>query len=280
MDADRRRLMSAKHRLRELTWHEVDEAARLDRVILLPIGCIEQHGPHLPLDVDNLIVEHLCEEMARRRPDLLLAAPPVHYGFNVHNLGFPGCLNANIESMLAYVYDVAHSLTVSGFRKILIVNGHGSNPSICRLAARKVVNTSESHCAFLSWWDIVADELRTNRDSVFPGGMAHACEIETSLYLYIRPEGVDMSKAVSDVQTPKMRHHWVDLAGCGPIDFVDDWSRLSTTGVEGDPTQATAEKGRRISELVVERVIEFCEDFQKYPIRPRRRFTGDREQGR
>lgn len=265
--------MASRYRLRELTWPEVNEAAGANRVVLLPIGCIEQHGPHLPLDVDNLIVEYLCEEMARRRPELLLVAPPIHYGFNVHNMGFPGCLNANIESMLAYVYDVAHSMTLSGFRKILMVNGHGSNPNICRLAARKVVNTSDAHCAFVSWWDVVSDHLREHRDSVFPGGMAHACEIETSLYLHIRPEGVDMSKAVADVQPHKMRHFWVDLAGCGPIDFIDDWSRLSETGIEGDPTSATADKGRQVAELVISRLTEFCEDFQKYPIRARRDFT-------
>jgi creatinine amidohydrolase len=265
--------MLGKHRLRELTWHDVNEAARANKVILLPIGCIEQHGPHLPLDVDNLIVEHLAEESARRRPDLLLVAPAIHYGFNVHNQGYPGCLNANIESILAYLYDVAHSMTVSGFRKVVLVNGHGSNADVCRLAARKVVNATDSHCAAVSWWDLVADYLREHRDSVFPGGIAHACEAETSLCLHIRPEGVDMSKAVADVQPRKMRHFWVDLAGSGPVAFTDDWSRLSRTGVEGDPTTATAEKGRRIAELVIARLMEFCEDFQKYPIQPRRDFT-------
>ncbi len=265
--------MAEKHRFRELTWHEVNQAARANRVVLLPIGCIEQHGPHLPLDVDNVIVEYLCEELARRRPELALVAPAIPYGFNVHNLGFPGCLNANIESMLAYVYDVAHSITVSGFRKVLLVNGHGSNPDICRLAARKVVNTSEAHCAFVSWWDIIADYLRSARDSVYPGGMAHACEIETSLYLHIRPEGVNMSRAVADVQSPRLRHAWVDLAGSGPVHLVDDWSRRSATGVEGDPTQASAEKGRRAAELVIQRLAEFCEDFRADPVLPRRDFT-------
>jgi len=265
--------MRSRHRLRELTWHEVNEAARANTVVLLPIGCIEQHGPHLPLDVDNLVVEYVCEEVARRRPGTLLVAPAIHYGFNVHNQGFPGCLNANIESLLAYVYDVAHSVAASGFSKMVLVNGHGSNASICRLAARKVVNATEAHCASVSWWDLVADHLREKRDSVFPGGIAHACEAETSLYLHIRPEGVDMNKAVADVQPRTIRHVWVDLAGSGPVDFVDDWSRLSSTGVEGDPTSATAEKGREIAELVIRRLTEFCEDFQRYPVKPRRDFT-------
>lgn len=267
--------MPEKHRLRELTWHEVNDAARAKRVVLLPVGCIEQHGPHLPLDVDNLIVESLCDEASSRRPDLMLVAPPIHYGFNVHNQGFPGCLNANIESMLAYLYDVARSITVTGFRKVVLVNGHGSNENICSLAARKVVNATESHCASVSWWDLVADHLRESRDSVFPGGMAHACEAETSLYLHIRPEGVDINKAVVDVQPHKMRHCWVDLASCGPVSFVDDWSRLNETGIEGDPTSATAEKGQQISELVIERLTEFCEDFRQHAIRPRRQFTID-----
>ena len=85
--------MTRKHLFAEMTWPEVNEAVRQRRVILLPVGAIEQHGPHLPVDVDNRITVSICEEAARRAPDILAAMPPIHYGYNAHNMDFPGTIS-------------------------------------------------------------------------------------------------------------------------------------------------------------------------------------------
>ena len=82
--------------LETMTWPEARRAAQNGgRVVLLPVGAIEQHGPHLPVDVDNRIVVWLCDEAAKRRPDLIMSVPPIHYGFNEHNMGFPGTVTFN-----------------------------------------------------------------------------------------------------------------------------------------------------------------------------------------
>lgn len=87
--------------LESMTWPEARVAASNGgRVVLLPVGAIEQHGPHLPVDVDNRIVVWLCNEAARRSPDLILSVPPIHYGFNEHNLGFPGTITVAIDHEL------------------------------------------------------------------------------------------------------------------------------------------------------------------------------------
>ena len=78
---------------RRMRWEEVREAARERRVALVPVAAIEQHGPHLPVDTDNLAVETVCELASERRPDLLICLPPIHYGFNRHNMDFPGTIN-------------------------------------------------------------------------------------------------------------------------------------------------------------------------------------------
>jgi creatinine amidohydrolase len=92
--------MTTKHLVTEMTWPEVNEAVRQRRVVLLPVGAIEQHGPHLPVDVDNRITVSVCEEAARRAPDILAAMPPIHYGYNAHNMDFPGTISIAMTNFL------------------------------------------------------------------------------------------------------------------------------------------------------------------------------------
>ena len=115
--------------LEAMTWPEARRAAENGgRVVLLPVGAIEQHGPHLPVDVDNRIVTWLCDEAARRCPELIVSAPPIHYGFNEHNMGFPGTITVGMEPFLNYVTDVCLSFVRQGHTRVVLVNGHGSTP--------------------------------------------------------------------------------------------------------------------------------------------------------
>ena len=105
--------------------------------------------------------------------------------------------------------------------------------------------------------------------------MAHACEFETSWYLHLAPDQVYLDKAVTDVLARRSEQIWVDLmAGDGPVAFIDDWSRISNgSGTEGDPSKATAEKGKRFAEEEVKNLLAFCSEFQAMPIPPRRDYT-------
>jgi len=254
-------------------WHEVKEMAAANMVVLIPAATVEQHGPHLPCDVDNLIVQYLCDQAATQRPELCTVAPLIPFGYNEHNMGFPGCIAIGEHTLIDMYADIAQSFVRMGFRKVLFVNGHGSNPPFLAIACRKVVNATQAHVATLSHWDLIPDVLRQHRDSPNPGGMAHACELETSLYLHICPERVRMEKAIKDVQPRWSEQVWVDLNGCGPVTMIDDWSRVNETGVEGDATVATAEKGRIWAEATIERLISFMDDFRSHPIKPRRNFN-------
>src|SRR5688500_5834062 len=131
-------------------WHEVRAMAEANMVVLIPAATVEQHGPHLPCDVDNLIVQYYCDEVARRRPDLATVAPLVPWGFNEHNMGFPGCLHVQEHTLIELYADVARSFTRMGLRKVLFVNEHGSNPPFLNIACRKTLNTTEAHAAFPS----------------------------------------------------------------------------------------------------------------------------------
>lgn len=260
-------------RIEHHDWHEVRDMAAAGMVVLIPAATMEQHGPHLPCDVDNLIVQHLCDQAALREPSLCTVAPLIPFGFNEHNMGFPGCIAIGEHTLIELYADVARSFVRMGFRKVVFVNGHGSNPPFLQIACRKVVNATDAHVATLNHWDLIAEQLRAERDSVFPGGMAHAGELETSLYLHICPERVRMDHAVTDIARRWSDQVWVDLAGCGPVTFIDDWSRVNETGVEGDPSTASAAKGKRWADATVTNLLAFLADFRAHPILDRRDFN-------
>jgi creatinine amidohydrolase len=258
---------------RKLTWPEIAESVRAGRVVLLPVGAIEQHGYHLPIDMDNLAVETVCVRAAEQRPDLLVCAPPVHYGFNEHNMDFPGTISVDPEHFIHYCFDVARSFARQGFDRILLVNGHGSNAHLLDAVARLVTVRSDAKCAALSYWDLTKAAFDTVRESSYPGGANHACEYETSIYLALEPDGVRMEKAVRD-----MRHHtkyfYEDLLGGSPIRFTGWRSAQTKTGVGGDPTLATAAKGEVILRAAVEEIIAVAADFRAFPFGERESLHG------
>lgn len=261
--------------LETMTWPEARRAALANRVVLLPVGAIEQHGPHLPVDVDNRIVTWLCDEAARRRPDLVMSVPPIHYGFNTHNMGFPGTVSVEVEHFVNYVADVCRSFVKQGHKRVILINGHGSNAMPCALVARKIVNEhDDALAAAINHWNLARDLAARIRETPV-GGMAHACEYETSWYLHLAPDQVYMDKAVADVLQKRSEQIWVDLmAGDGPVAFIDDWSRVSNgSGVEGDPATATAEKGRLYAEEEIKNLLSFCAEFQAMTVPPRRDYT-------
>lgn len=260
----------AKHLLGTMTWPEVNEAVLQGRVVLIPAAAIEQHGKHLPIDMDNLAVTHLCEKAAEMQPDLLLAAPAIHYGFNEHNMDFPGTITVQMETFLNYCADVADSFARQGFTRILFVNGHGSNAGLLNYAARKVTNKHGGSvaCAASSWWDFAREAFSVRESPI--GGFAHACEMETSVYLAIKPELVQTDK-IEDDYAPD-RAPWIvhDMAGSGIVHFMEYWSQRSKMGVEGAPSLATAKKGHTFIDTTIANIIAFAKFFKAMQLQPRR----------
>src|SRR5262245_33255696 len=124
-----------KYLLGEMTWMECREVIGEGRLAVLPAGIIEQHGPQLPLDTDIFIANEISIRAAARVPDKVVVVPPIVHGHSPHHMDFPGTLTVDPRHMLDYVLDVTMSLAYHGFKKILIVNGHGSNYPILDLVA-------------------------------------------------------------------------------------------------------------------------------------------------
>lgn len=262
--------MAEKYRYEEFTWPEIREAVAQNRVAVLPVGTIEQHGPHLPLITDVLTASEMSRMAVERIPGEAVLMPPVFYSFNEHHLDFPGTIAVEGQTIINYVTDIGRSLAHHGFRKILLVNGHGSNVPYLDVAARNITNRTESVCAMVPWWNLIPRPLLQElRESEYPGGMAHGCELETSVLLHLRPDLVQIEKAEKDISFQPGEFFFWDLQTPSPIFFQEWFSRYTRTGTVGDPTKATAEKGRRFVEAVVERLVKLIREFRARPIRPR-----------
>ena len=253
-----------------MTWPEVNEAVRQRRVILLPVGAIEQHGPHLPVDVDNRITVSICEEAARRAPDILAAMPPIHYGYNAHNMDFPGTISIAMTNFLNYLVDVGTSLAHQGFRRIFLVNAHGSNGPLCDLAARKVTLESEACCGSINHWELGWDAIAAQLEGG-PYAADHACEWETSEYLALAPELVQRDK-IRGRDPGRARRAALALprpAGreARPLhELVVPHERLRRRR-HADP--GDRREGRAMLEATIERLIEAAREFRLMPDWPR-----------
>lgn len=266
-----------KYRYERHTWPEIDEAVADGKLLLVPTACVEDHGPHLPLDVDIELAGGVCRETAKTRDDTLVY-PVVRNGYDPHHTNFPGVVSLHYDTFVSQLIDIGVSLAHHGFRKLLFVNGHGSNHHLVESASRQlVVQYPGVQAAMLSWWQIeeVHEALREVGEGG-PQGSAHAGELETSVYMYLHPDAVDVEKAPRDVSYPESRHfNQFSEAFTGekrpgastPVTMMEWWSTISETGVMGDATVASEEKGERFLEAAVEGLDSVLEDFAEYPIR-------------
>jgi creatinine amidohydrolase len=254
-----------------LSWPEVRDAAEEELVCLIPVATLEDHGPHLPIDTDLRITAEICRRAAEAALDEILLLPPIPHGYSPHHMDFPGPITIGWDTFVRYCRDVGTSLARHGFTRMLFLNGHGSNQNLVETAARLVMLEHPgvlAAAAFHTSGEESARLIAEIRDSDY-GGMAHACELETSMYLAIDPEAVDMDKAVDERGYPAGDHARLDWAD-GPLKLMPWWSSFSRTGVQGDATKGTAEKGEGLLEAAVAECVEYVRELLAKPLPERR----------
>jgi creatinine amidohydrolase len=258
----------------EHTWLEIRELARRDDIVcVIPAATLEDHGYHLPIDTDVRLVEAIARGAVERfnaqgEAKALLCPTQVH-GYTPHHLDFPGSVTLRWNVFVESLLDQGRSLIHHGFDRILIVNGHGSNIPLVNMAAR-LLNVEHRSAVCASSFYLTGDEsmrvLEEHRTSG-PGGMAHACELETSLYLAIRPDLVQMDRAVTEIPASYTRHVFMDWSD-GPLSLMPHWSAITTSGVTGDAAAGTAEKGRIWLEQAQKEIAEFIAEVAVRPHAP------------
>ncbi|MEM7117247.1 MAG: creatininase family protein [Chloroflexota bacterium] len=227
-----------------MTSPDIAALDKKDGVVILPIGAIEQHGAHLPVLTDTLIAGGVVEAALARLTDEVAAwvLPPMSYGKSNEHLNFAGTISLSAATLTAVLHDIAQSIQRAGFRRLAFVNGHGGNTPLLQMVARDI-RVATGLMVFViqpGSYDNLPFELPP---SEMKYGL-HAGETETSLILHLAPDTVQMDKAVREI--PDFPETDTPLFFFGSVSaawLADDWSE---SGVYGDATRGTAEKGAQL----------------------------------
>jgi creatinine amidohydrolase len=229
-----------------MSWIEAKEYFAKNDIVILPVGSNEQHGLHNPLGTDHLIAKAIAEETAIRTSIVCLQVIP--FGVSSHHRQLWGTIYVSPKAFRKYVKEICLALKYYGVRKIVIVNGHGGNLASLSELAREMREEGVFVSVF-QWWPAAA---RLLPDLFDVEERKHASAEETSVNLALHPNIVDMTKAVDE----RSREHPVQAEGITlPLDTAD----FSKSGVWGKSTTASAEKGKKDLEAIVDGLARHVE---------------------
>lgn len=241
-----------------MSWPQIERYLEQLDVALLPVGAVEQHGPHLPLDTDAFDASYLARRVAEAcnhpRP---LVMPLVPYGVSYHHSDFRGTLSIGNETLADLIYDIGMSAAANGVRKLVIINGHGGNEPALNYAAQKI--NRDAHIF------VCVDSGETSdvdiKALVETPNDVHAGEIETSTSLAVRPHLVRRSLAVSEI--PRFSSRYLDFSSIRGVSWYAYTDKISESGIMGNPLLATAQKGEKIWEIMIAHLVALVEDLKQ-----------------
>jgi creatinine amidohydrolase len=247
-------------------------------LLLIPIGHTEQHGYHLPLNTDTLIIGAIGEGTAVSIPDLATCLPTFPYGVSTHRSSFAGTLNCGGRAFEDFWLAVVDVLAGRGFDRFYLMSGHGGN---CSFLVNVVKYAGERHrrifCA-TAWLHtsghLAAPVVQSTRRSA-RGGMGHAGELETAMILHLRPDLVHMERVVDETDFVSTENYYMDWIEGGALVANPPWDDDTKTGAYGAGSLATAENGKRWLEAgIAEKVAHVQEIHEQHGRREERRKAG------
>lgn len=235
--------------IEEMTMPEFEAGLTRTRIVLIPFGSVEEHGPHLPLSTDTFEAYQVCVKAAESRP--LFVAPPIHYGNCRSTACHPGTISISTTTLKSLFKDIVESLRSHGLQTFVVVSGHagGSHCAALQEAGEELIaRYSDISVAVVTEFQLARER---GRDIIETSGDCHAGEIETSRIMHSHPALVKGSAPAEYPSFP---------AGI----LVRDKRRHWPGGVWGDPGKASAAKGALIEDLVVEGVLELIRNIEEY----------------
>ena len=243
-------------RMYKMTWPEIGEYLKTNDVVLFPTGSTEQHGKHMAEDNDAFTAYEIAKRVAEKTG--VLVAPAMPFGNSIHHMKFPGTITLTFDTLVDVYKEVCESLIKHGFKKVVIMNGHGGNTNAIAQALREVRDETGvivySLMVFPSTFGADSMKILEQKD----GG--HACELETSIGLYL-DQRVLMERA-EDWKPPSTWTEF-DTKYRRKVTTAGNWDELTEIGSIGEPTLATKEKGEKMVKAVVEEISIFIEDLKK-----------------
>lgn len=257
--------------LAKMTWPEMQARLKETDVVLLPTGAIEQHGPHLPLDTDIFIAEGIARRMAEAVADDVKAvvAPGMAVGASASSLPFAGSLTLDELTLLEMWSQVVKGLVHHGFKKVILVNGHGGNRVLLSTLMNRINRETGAFLAYVDWLS-AGKELIDELVEAESGQWGHACELETSLVMALD------GRAEMDLAVNEELHVAAELSDYWPFNRpktrlsfshpFDEWPPDKWSGVLGDARLANLEKGQRLLDAIVAVGTELLRNIQSLPV--------------
>jgi creatinine amidohydrolase len=248
------------------------------KVVLIPIGHTEQHGFHLPLSTDTLIIDAIARGTAAADPEYTTLLSVMPYGVSTHRPSFAGTLNAGGRAFEDFFVNVIDVLSARGFQLFYLVSGHGGNSSFL-INAIKYSGERHRHifCAtaflYLSGPDGVASLEKYRQSGI--GGMGHACELETSFILELKPNLVHMERVVDETNFISTPSYYMDWVEGGALVANPPWDDDTATGAYGTGSLATAKKGELWLQAAIDEKVAHIKEIQlQQQLREERRRAG------
>lgn len=237
-------------KIKEMTWEEFEEKIKKTDTVVIPSGAFEVYGPQLPLGTDTIVAEEIAIRVAQKLD--LIVGPTLEIGDSTALYDFPGTLNAKPESFKNYMEDVCLSFIKWGIKKFCFINTHLGNVPIIGQISWKLKETHQMKSCQIDWWRFIQPICKGI--TKYEGYMAHghASEAGTSCMLYLRPNLVRKDKLIRT--DPLFKDNYPDIIK------YHELHKYTNTGVLGDATVASTEKGKEIVEKSVDRIVAYLKE--------------------
>ena len=229
---------------RRMRADQLRDLAKQDAIVILPIASLEQHGPHLPVEVDSMLGETVAARTAAKvaaRGQAVVVLPVLWTGLSEHHMSFGGTITLDNATFAAVIEGVVRSVLRHGFKKIVLLNAHGGNENALRAITDDLTPKLGVPIVQFTYWYAAAVAIAKILET--QGGLSHACEAETSMMMAVRPE------LVAEDRIPQAKSNTTNDIAAGVYRWRSIGSR-STSGVIGNPEAASRDKGERLFDAI------------------------------
>ena len=243
-------------------WVDIEQADKT-KVVVVPLGSMEQHGHHSPLLTDTYLVTAVAERVERELREQTYFLPTLWLGASDHHLDMPGTTTVPNHVYTLIIKNIVRSIGKAGFQRIFFLNGHGGNVTPGTQALTELANESDVYnnlwMALASYWSVAAPVMAAERHGMETKQLTHACEYETSMMLSLHGEIMRMDRVTSS--PPLVDSPFYHSEHGGRVGVAKRMRAWTPTGAMGGPQHATAEKGESLLNAITAEVVSFLKDF-------------------
>lgn len=243
-------------------WVDIEQSDK-NKVVVIPLGSMEQHGHHSPLLTDTYLVTAVAERVERELREETYFLPTLWLGASDHHLDLPGTTSVPNHVYTLVIKNIVRSISRAGFRRIFFLNGHGGNVIPGTQAITELANESDEYnelwMALASYWSVASPVMAAENHGMQTQQLTHACEYETSMMLWLHGEIMRMDRVTSS--PPLLDSPFFHSEHGGRINVAKRMSTWTPTGAMGGPQHATAEKGESLLNAITGEVVSFLKNF-------------------